>query len=264
VSLNNIEKFRKSISDGRLCIGTGVSFSDVVVSELAAEAGYDFTFIDMEHSALSLEQVQAHILALRGTDTAPFVRVPWNDAVTIKQVLEFAPAAIIVPMVNDEAEAARAVAACKYPPVGMRSFGPRRGVHYGAISTPEYLKTADQNVLVIVQIEHIKAVRNLDAILAVPGIDGICVGPNDLAASMNQLGHSDNRELTETVRQILQKSRRANKMAGLGCSYDPEAIRRLVSDGIQWLLLGGDWGNLFIQHKTLIDGARTLLRKERL
>jgi len=264
MSLNNLEKFRAKIAEGRVCIGTGVSFSDHVVSELAAEAGYDFTFIDMEHAPLSLACVQAHIMAVRGTDTAPFVRVPWNDAVTIKQVLELDPAAIIVPMVNDEVEAARAVAACKYPPLGMRSFGPRRGVRYGALSTREYLKTADQSALVIVQIEHIRAVQNLDAILAVPGVDGICIGPNDLSASMQRLGKTDDPEVLSTIRQVLQKCRRANKLAGLGCSFDPDAIKRLVADGIQWLLLGGDWGNLFIQHKSLIDGAQSLLRKEKL
>src|SRR5262249_49970521 len=156
---------------------------------------------------------------------------PWNDFVTIKQVLELDPAAVIVPMVNDEDEAKRAVAACKYPPVGMRSFGPRRGVHYGGITTREYLKTANDQALVIVQIEHIRAVKNLDASLAVPGVDGVCVGPNDLAASMGSLGESTP-ELTATIQQILQKCRRANKITGLGCSYDADAIKRLVADGI--------------------------------
>src|SRR5262249_40677127 len=173
--MNQANLFRERIRSGRVCVGTAITFTDPAVSELTAEAGYDFTWIDMEHAPLDISAALGHVMALRGTETAPFVRVRCNDVNVIKPVLDLAPAGIIVPAVNPAKEAAAAVPACKYPPRGVGGYGPRRGQRFGAVSQQEYLTTADQQILVMVQIEHIEAVRNLDAILEVPGLDGICL-----------------------------------------------------------------------------------------
>ena len=126
MTINNIDIFRAKIARGEVCIGSNVSFADPAISELYGDAGCDFTWIDMEHCPISIETALGHVMAVRGTDAAPFIRVPSGDANTIKPILELHPAAIIVPQVRSAAEVESIVAACKYPPIGIRGFGPRR------------------------------------------------------------------------------------------------------------------------------------------
>ena len=139
----------------------------------------------------SIDGIKQHIMAVRGTDCAPFVRVPWNEHGIIKPILDLAPAGVIIPMINTADAARAAVAACKYPPRGNRGCGVRRGNRYGMMPWAEYVDHADREPLVILQIEHVEAVKNLDAILQVEGIDSICIGPTDLSGSMGKLNQHD-------------------------------------------------------------------------
>ena len=176
MTINNIDRFKAKIARGELCVGTSITFTDPAISELVGDAGYDFTWIDMEHCPIDISTALNHVMAVRGTGAAPFVRVPAGDPIIIKPVLELHPAAIIAPQVQTVADVERVVAACKYPPVGIRGFGPRRGRGFGGQPYPEYLTDADEQIMVIVQIEHIDAVNALDEIVAVEGLDGLCVG----------------------------------------------------------------------------------------
>ena len=135
-SINHIEPLRARLESGEVAIGTAVTFADAAISELSAEAGYDFVWIDTEHAPFDLNTVLQHVVACRGTGAAPFVRVLKNDADIIKPVLDLAPAGIVVPRVNSAAEARAAVAACRYPPTGIRGFGPRRGVRWKCLPPP--------------------------------------------------------------------------------------------------------------------------------
>jgi 2-keto-3-deoxy-L-rhamnonate aldolase RhmA len=139
MNVNNLEKFRKKLEGETICLGMVVWLTDPSISEIAGDAGLDFTWIDMEHGALNIETVQEHVRAARGTDMASLVRVPWNDPVLIKPILDFAPAGVIIPMVNTKEEAEKAVASCRYPPEGVRGCGVRRGTRYGAEPFGEYL-----------------------------------------------------------------------------------------------------------------------------
>lgn len=254
--MNNANRFRKKIDAGEVCVGMAITFSDPAVSELAAEAGYDFTWIDMEHAPLDSLTTLGHVTALRGTETAPFVRVRCNDVNVIKPVIDLAPAAIIVPAVNSGEEAAAAVRACKYPPHGIRGYGPRRGQRYGAISQHEYLETVDRQTLVIVQIEHIDAVRNLDAILDVPGLDAVCLGPNDLSGSMGKLGRTSDPEVVRVMDSVIQKVRRTSVLLGVSTGYSPDTLPIWIEKGVQWINLNVDWINLFTQSKNVVDAVR--------
>ena len=256
--MNSASLFRKRIHSGQICVGMAITFSDPAVSELAAEAGYDFTWIDMEHGPLDMLVALGHVTALRGTQTAPFVRVRCNDANVIKPVLDLAPAAIIVPAVNSGEEAAAAVRACRYPPLGIRGYGPRRGQRYGAVSQREYLESADQQTLVIVQIEHINAVKHIDAILAVPGLDGICLGPNDLSGSMGKLGNTRDPEVVQAMDSVIEKVRRTNVLMGVSTGYSPDTLPLWIEKGIQWINLNVDWLNLFTQSKSVVDAVRQI------
>jgi len=256
--LNNREQFLHTLASGRVCLGNYVSLADASISELIAEAGYDFTWIDLEHTALSLQAVLGHIMAVRGTRTAPLVRVPWNDPILLKPVLEMVPAAVIVPMVCSPAEAACAVAACKYPPAGTRGFGPSRGLRFGAMPMSEYLTTANSETLVIVQIEHASALSHLESIIETPGVDGICVGPYDLSGSMGKLGQVDHPEIRDAVLRVLRTTRKSGKLAGLAADFDPSTFRLWVDAGAQWISIGTDWDQLFAQSRSVLNAARRL------
>jgi 2-dehydro-3-deoxyglucarate aldolase/4-hydroxy-2-oxoheptanedioate aldolase len=260
-SLNNVELFKKKIRDGGVCVGVSVSLCDPAISELLAETGYDFTWIDMEHTVMSLETVLGHVMAVRGTGTAPIVRVPWNDPVLIKPVLEIHPAGIIAPMVRSAAEAARLVAACKYPPRGVRGFGPRRGIRFGATSAEEYVGEAHDGIMVIAQIEHIDGVNDLDAILEVPGLDGIVLGPYDLSGSMGKLGQTSDPEVVAAMEEVVAKGRKSEKLIGGSFGYSPESVRWWHARGVQWMAVGEDTANLYEYSRTALNDARSVLEK---
>src|SRR5207253_3124908 len=129
MSGDHANSFREKLRQGQVCLGTVISFTDPTVTEALCPV-LDFVWIDMEHNALSLETVQAHIMATKGSDTTPLVRMPWNDPVLIKPVLDIGAAGVIVPLVRTAEDVRRAVAACLYPPEGIRGFGPRRPSNY--------------------------------------------------------------------------------------------------------------------------------------
>ena len=162
MDINNLQKFRNKVASGKICVGTVITFSDYAVSELAADAGFDFTWIDAEHAPHTIESIMGHVSILRGTDCAPFVRVTWNEPGIIKPIIDLAPAGVIIPMVRTGEDMRAAVSACRYPPEGTRGCGLRRAVHYGAKSTRQYFAESANEPLIIAQIEHIDAVHNLD------------------------------------------------------------------------------------------------------
>ena len=255
-AINNIERFKQRIREGHVCVGTCVSLSDPAVSELIAEAGYDFTWIDSEHGPLDTLTILGHLMALRGTDAAPFVRVRCNDVNIIKPIMDLAPAAIIVPLVKSGQEALQAVQACKYPPVGVRGYGPRRGQYFGGISEEDYLETADDQTMVLVQIEHVEAVKNLDEILAVPGLDGVCLGPKDLSGSMGKLGQIADKEVAAAIDTVIDKVKRTDLLLGVAGGYDPKTLPVWLEKGIQWISLNTDWANMFIYSKMVAEAVR--------
>lgn len=251
MKINNLEVFLETIKR-RVAVGTVITLSDSSVSELAADAGFDFTWIDAEHSPFTIQDLLHHVMALRGTPCASFIRVPWNEHGIIKPVLDLAPAGIIVPMVNS-AEAARdAIAACRYPPVGNRGCGTRRAVEYGRKAFGQYLEESARDPLVIVQIEHVDAVRNLDAILKAPGLGSICIGPTDLSGSMGKLGQVTDPEVLRVIDEICEKTRRAGVM--LGAFGTPFAAWR--KRGLNWTALCSDCSCMFSQAQKLLAEVR--------
>lgn len=254
-SVHNGERFRVKLAAGTLSLGMVITLRDPAVSELAAEAGYDFTWIDMEHAPLGIETALDHVMAVRGTPTAPLVRVPWNDPVVLKPVLDLAPAGVIIPMVNSADEAKRAVAACTYPPAGIRGMGVRRGARYGAVSLDAYLKTADDDLLVMIQIEHEKALAHLDEILAVTGINGVCIGPSDLSASMGRPGHPDAPEVVEAIAWIAKAVCARGIPLGTAIGYTPGVIAHWRAWGAAWIAVASDCGSLFTAAQSIRQRA---------
>lgn len=257
---NNVEAFRMKIAAGGVCFGTYVSFADPSISELACRVGYDFTWIDTEHGLLDRRDVLAHIQAHGGSNTAPFVRVPWNDPVLLKPILEMSPAGVIIPMVNTAEQAAAAVTACKYPPRGARGFGPIRGIDFGGMALSDYLASADEKTLVIVQVEHRQGVENLDSILDVDGVDSICIGPMDLSGSFGKLGQVGDPEVADAIDTICRKVKASDKLLGVATGYNPSAasgsIEAMMTKGFDWMCVNGDYGNLYQQSRGVLDDLR--------
>jgi len=160
--------------DGKFVTLGWLSVSHGFTAEVMARQGFDALVVDMQHGLTDMNDVWPMLQAISQTDTVPVVRVPWNDPATIMKVLDLGAYAVIVPLVSTVEEAARAVAACRYPPLGMRSSGPVRAVHYGG---SDYLAKANDEIVVMVMIETKEGIANLDAICATPGLDAVYIGP---------------------------------------------------------------------------------------
>jgi 2-keto-3-deoxy-L-rhamnonate aldolase RhmA len=238
--MESSRKFVEKIRKGGVCIGTGITFTDATATEALCDL-LDFVWIDMEHNALSLEAVQAHIIATKGSRTVPLVRVRANDPILIKPVLDIGAAGIVIPMVRSVQEATLAVQACRYPPQGIRGIGPRRASNYGRSLDVDFFRKANEEILVMVQIEHRDAVENLEGILDVPGLSGIAIGRADLSASMGYTGQWDHPEIERVVEEIVRKARRTEVLVGMGGGDDPEIAGKWVKKGVQWIQMGGDY-----------------------
>ena len=249
---NGLNCFMDKVARKEICLGAVITLSDLTVSELAGDLGFDFLWIDAEHAPHTLDGVMKHIIAARGTSCAPFVRVRANDANLIKPVLDLAPAGIIVPMVNSAEEAEAAVAACRYPLTGRRGCGVRRAIRYGQDNFFQYLDESATNPLVIIQIEHIEAVRNLDKILKVPGVGSICVGPCDLSGSMGILNRMEDPELNKVIDEVCRKTKAAGKMLGTAAGDFP----RWKARGVDWFAGTGDWGAMAYGMRAFLKQCR--------
>lgn len=237
--MNNAKVFRDKLANGQTCFGTGISLTDPGVTEALA-GDLDLFWIDMEHTALSLDAVRHHLMAIKGSDAAALVRVPWNDPVLIKPVLDIGADGIIVPMVQSAADVAKAVAACRYPPLGSRGFGPLRPLDYGRRNAKEVCGASDETIVVVVQIEQAEAVQNIDEILAVDGLTSIAFGPNDLAASLGYPFQPQHPAVFEAIQSVTDKALAAGVAVGISVGADLQLLCKLADMGIQWLSIGVD------------------------
>lgn len=229
--------FSSQIKNNAPLIGTIVTLGSPEVAEMLSLCGFDWLFFDMEHSTFSVSSVQNCLQAVRG-DCLAIVRVPENSAVWIKRVLDTGCDGIVVPQVNSPDEAQRAVNAAKYPPLGARSVGIGRAHGYG-LSFGDYVASANERVALIIQIEHIDAVKNLDAILQVPGIDGVQIGPYDLSGSLNRLGQVTSEAVQTALRTIKEKCRTASMPVSM-FTLEPAAAQKEIADGCKFMLVGTD------------------------
>jgi 2-keto-3-deoxy-L-rhamnonate aldolase RhmA len=254
--VENAQHFRRKLAGRVPCLGTCVTFTDPTVTDALAGV-LDFLWIDMEHNPLTLETVQGHIMATKGTTAAPLVRVAWNDPVLIKPVLDIGAAGVIVPLVRTADEARRAVSACRYPPSGIRGYGPRRPSGYGQNGGPDYIRAADEAIIVIVQIEHIDAVNNLDEILAVPGLTSVVVGPNDLSGSLGHMGNPRHPDVVKAIETVIAKGMKAGIPVGLAGGGEPAEWIGWARKGVRWLSLGADFVFLMQSARQLAETIRS-------
>jgi 2-dehydro-3-deoxyglucarate aldolase/4-hydroxy-2-oxoheptanedioate aldolase len=250
-------RVKRLLKNGQVTAGAWLQLTSPMSAELMARAGFDWLIIDMEHAPGDYLNLAAQIQAMGATDCVPFVRAPWNDPVAIKRILDTGTMGVLIPYVNSGEEARQAVAACKYPPDGIRGVaGSPRAAYFGQNSM-EYLRDANQEILVIVAVETGEAIDNLDEILATDGLDGIFIGPMDLATSMGHFGDPSHPEVQEAIGLIEKKTISAGKFLGtVGGSWEQARkkydrgyqLLMLMSDSVDLAKLAGQTMNAFTDH----------------
>lgn len=223
----------------RALAGIWICSGSPLVAEICAGAGLDWALVDMEHSPNGLESVLAQLQTLAAYPITPVVRVPINDPVTIKQVLDLGAQTLLVPMVSSADEARAAVEAMRYPPRGRRGVGSAlaRSARWNRIDG--YLQHADEHVSLIVQIETIAGVEAAEQIAAVDGVDGVFVGPSDLSASMGLLGQQTHPDVVAAVQRTFEAVRGAGKHVGVN-AFDPAVAQGYAEAGARFILVGAD------------------------
>lgn len=223
-----------------------------ISAEILAEAGFDAIVFDMEHAHVTLPQLIGMIQATKGTDCASIVRVPWNDMVWCKHVLDVGAYAIHVPYVSTKEEAAEAVKFCKYPPMGVRGIaGSHRAVNYG-MCKEDYYPRANRDTMVIVAIETPQGVENIQDILNVEGVDGIFIGPMDLATNMGHLANPAHPEVQEAIRKIEEAVVPSEKFLAT-LAPNAEAAKKFYDKGYGLVYMMSDVGALV---KTAQDNVK--------
>ena len=226
--------------DGKSTIGGWLSVGNSYTAEVMANLGFDWLCIDLQHGMIDYQDLTAMLPAISTTPTTPLVRVPWNEPYEIMKALDAGAYGVIVPMVNNRDEAERAASACRYPPDGMRSFGPIRAALYGGRG---YAKEANSEIACIVMIETAEGIDNLEAIVTTPGVDGVYIGPSDLALALGMapVGDNDDPRHAAVVERIRSACRAAGVAVGIHTS-SVEFTRRYIEAGFQFVTLGTDSG----------------------
>jgi 2-keto-3-deoxy-L-rhamnonate aldolase RhmA len=235
-------RIKEKMRRGEPAIGTWMSMAHPSIAEILAMAGYDFVVVETEHTAIDVSEVLQMIIAIEQRGSIPLVRLAWVDPIQAKAVLDSGAAGVLVPMVNSKADAELAVRMTKYPPLGNRGVGLARAQGYGQ-QFDEYVKHANDDTLLIVQIEHKDAVAAIDEILSVPGIDGTFIGPYDLSMSLGIPGQINHANVVAAKNKVLEATLAQGLVAGIHfvqpstAAADAEAA---VTAGYRFIALGTD------------------------
>jgi 4-hydroxy-2-oxoheptanedioate aldolase len=236
-----INEAKNKLLRGEPAFGYSLGFGSPLAAEALAHSGIDFILLDGQHGSFGPDSTIAAFAAMNGGAAIPMARVARNDYTMIGRLLDEGALGIIVPMVHTGEDAKAAADACRFPPVGTRSWGWGRAARYG----DDYSDAVNDQVLVMVQIESFQAVENVEAIMATPGVDGCWLGPGDMALSMGldpRKAATDDRHIAATER-VLKACQNTGKAAGFACNSTEEARRR-ADAGWQFLTAGSDMGFL--------------------
>lgn len=231
--------FKKALASGQMLYGCWAGFADAYAAEIMASAGFDWLVIDGEHAPNDLRTIMAQLQVLDGKPTAPVVRLPMGEAWLIKQVLDAGAQTLLIPLVESADQAHDLVRAIRYPPQGIRGSGAAlaRASRFSDIT--DYIPTANEQMCLLVQVETRAGIAALDDIARVDGVDGVFIGPSDLAADMGHLGDSTQAEVQATIEAALARIREIGKAAGI-LAVDHETALTYRDWGAQFLAVGID------------------------
>ena len=235
-------------------VGTWITLNDPSIAELSAELGFDFVTVDLEHTHNTIETVvhMSRAVNAASRETGLIVRVPTNDPIWIRRVLDVGVDGVLIPFVNTAQEAELAVSATKYPPEGIRGVGPIRAARYST-ARDEYLATANDQMLTLVQIETQEGLENIERISAVDGVDGVFIGRTDLSASLFGVAEEPTEsELRTAIDRVIEVARKEGKAVGTVVT-DKEDISMWMDRGMTYLNVGIDYKHLADRNKSYKD-----------
>lgn len=253
--VSRVRKFKTRLAAGETVLGAWLTIPELSVAEIMAGSGFDYVIIDAEHAPWTVAEVQMALAGFAKSETVLLVRVPWNDPVAIKQVLDAGVDGLVCPMVRTVEEARSLIAACRYPPAGTRGFGPRRASGYYR-NAGAYAAIANAELVIVPQIEDARFLHELDGILALDGVDAICLGPADFSGSLGRLLDWKHPEVARALDTVLSKAKAKGIAVCTGIVISPEAVAEWVAKGARMPLVAADTG-------LLIDGAAVLLKETR-
>jgi 2-dehydro-3-deoxyglucarate aldolase len=243
--------FRQKLLALQPLIGCWLSLGSPITTEIVGVAGFDWLLLDAEHAPNDVLSLIPQLMALKDSPSAPVIRPHWNDTVMIKRLLDAGFHNFLIPFVESADEARRAVAATRYPPAGVRGVSvSQRSNRYGSVAG--YFEKINDNISVVVQIESRTGVAAAAAIAAVDGIDGLFIGPSDLAAGYGHLGKPNHPEVQEAMAQVFAAAKAAGKPAGILSPAEPDA-RRYLEQGATLVAVGSDLGLLRMSSQALFD-----------
>jgi 4-hydroxy-2-oxoheptanedioate aldolase len=234
--------FKSALRKGEMQLGLWSGLSSNVTVEVLANAGFDWLLLDTEHSPNELPMVHSQLQAIVRGPTHPIVRPTWNDTVTIKRFLDIGVQTLLIPFVQNADEARQAVAATRYPPLGVRGYAAAaRASDFGRVK--DYPAACEEQICVLLQVETPEALANIEAIAAIDGVDGIFIGPGDLAASMGYIGQVGHPEVVAAIDDAIRRIRATGKPAGI-LAGDERLARHWIEVGANFVAVGSDVGLL--------------------
>ena len=234
---------REKLKRGEASIGTWLTMPSVTAAGLMARTGFEWLTVELEHTPVTYETAAASFAIIAASGKVPLARIPWNTGENIKRVLDIGAFGIVVPMVNTRAEAEAAVAGARYAPLGSRSIGGQLHAANFETDASTYYAKANDEILVVIMLEHIQAVENADEILSVPGIDAFFIGPNDLHNSMGKppVFDSDAPEFVQAIEHLLKTGKKHNVPPGIHVA-DAAAAQRRIAQGFQFVAVASETG----------------------
>ena len=237
-----VNSFKRAIRAGRQQIGFWNSMASPTATEILAGSGFDWLLLDAEHAPNDVPGIMAQLQAMMENATHPIVRIPENDPIVIKRYLDIGVQSFLIPMMETVEEAEAAVAATRFPPQGIRGFaGASRASRFGRVK--DYHRRAHEEICILVQIETRKGLDNLETIAAVPGIDGLFIGPGDLSADLGHLGDQGNPEVVRLIEETIARIVATGSRAGI-LTADETLARRYMAAGCVYTAVGIDTGLL--------------------
>jgi 4-hydroxy-2-oxoheptanedioate aldolase len=234
--------FKHAIAEGRLQIGLWSSLCSNIAVEVIAACGFDWLLLDTEHAPNEVPNLLSQLQACARGTASPIVRPAWNDTVLIKRILDLGAQSVLVPYVQNPEEAKHAVRAVRYPPAGVRGVAvASRASNYGRVA--DYLRRANGEICLLVQVETRPALDQLEAIAKVEGVDGVFIGPSDLAASLGHIGNPQHPEVQRALEDAARRLKAVGKPAGILTPNEEEA-RRYIGWGYTFVAVGADLGLL--------------------
>lgn len=247
-------RFRRDLIAGKRLIGSWLSLGSPITTEVLGVAGFDWLLLDAEHAPNDVLSLVPQLMALKDSVSAPVVRPPSNDVVVIKRLLDAGFHNFLIPFVESADEARRAVSATRYPPAGVRGVSvSQRSNRYGTV--PDYFKVVNDNLAVMVQIESRNGVAAAADIAAVDGVDGLFIGPSDLAAGYGYLGNANHPEVQQAMAAVFAAAKAAGKPMGILAPVEADA-RRYIEMGATFVAVGSDLGVLRMASQALLDKFR--------